>query len=303
VITFIVSSSISTAWASQTVSSTYKKQPTSTTRGDFEARGTSLTANPEVDIQIPELDIEFRSETIVAETKKLKAQWTMEFASDISAYQGIDAELELTSTMTTIISSEIDMELLEMLYAGSRTTDYWSARIGFVYNGSNGFVSGVPSAGTSAAYVQSTWFSTLGTKIQKVSNKIHQKTMRGDANWIVVSPNVATILESIPGYITDTDGSKRTFGMGVQRVGSFSNRWTVYKNPYLTTNRLLLGYRGSSFLDTGAAYCPYIPLMTTPVVLDPKNFTPRKGVVTRYAKKLIRGEFFGSIYTEGIETI
>ena len=130
-----------------------------------------------------------------------------------------------------------------------------------------------------------------------MSTAIHQKTLRGGANWIVVSPETATILESIPGYSTSSDGdsTNKTYAMGVQKAGMLNNRWTVYKNPYQFENTILVGFRGSNFLETGAVYAPYVPLIMTPLVYDPKNFTPRKGVMTRYAKKIVRPEFYGKV--------
>ena len=145
------------------------------------------------------------------------------------------------------------------------------------------------SSATSDFYnTQGQWFQTLGTKVQKVSNKIHQKTLRGGANFLVCSPSVATILESIPGYAAATNGDQDQFAMGVQKVGALNNRFQVYKNPYMTENTILMGYRGSQFLEAGAVYAPYVPLMMTPLVYDPESFTPRKGLMTRYAKKMIR---------------
>ena len=139
--------------------------------------------------------------------------------------------------------------------------------------------------------------------VQKVSNKIHQLTLRGGANFLVCSPTVATILESIPGYAADTDGDKMQFAMGVQKVGSINSRFQVYKNPYMTENTILMGYRGAQFLETGAVYAPYIPLIMTPLVYDPDNFTPRKGVMTRYAKKMVRPEFYGKIHVANLNSI
>ena len=143
-----------------------------------------------------------------------------------------------------------------------------------------------------------TWYQTLGQKMQKVSNRIHQLTMRGGANFAVVSPTVATILETIPGFQAGTDGDKMEFAAGITKIGSFQNRFTVYKNPYMTENVMLMGFRGSQFLETGAVYAPYIPLIMTPLVYDPANFTPRRGVMTRYAKKIVRPEFFAKIYID-----
>jgi hypothetical protein len=152
---------------------------------------------------------------------------------------------------------------------------------------------------------QGQWFQTLGTKVQKLSNEIHRRTLRGGANFMVVSPTVATVLESIPGYAANTDGSTmgKGFAFGVQKVGALNSRFTVYKNPYMTENLILMGYRGSQFLETGAVYAPYIPLIMTPLVYDPETFTPRKGLMTRYAKKMVRPEFYGKIYVHGLETI
>ena len=190
------------------------------------------------------------------------------------------------------------VKILDMLILGARTTEKWSAENNKVWNGSTFTTS------TSDFYnTQGQWFQTLGTKIQKVSNKIHQKTLRGGANFIVCSPSVATILESIPGYAANTDGDQDQFAMGVQRVGALNNRFQVYKNPYMTESILLLGYRGSQFLETGAVYAPYVPLMMTPLVYDPETFTPRKGLMTRYAKKMIRPEFYGKIFISDLTLI
>ena len=127
--------------------------------------------------------------------------------------------------------------------------------------------------------------------------------MRGGANFLVCGPDVATILESIPGFNVDTDGNQSQFAMGVQQIGTLRNRWNVYKNPYMTENVILTGFRGSNFLETGAVYAPYIPLIMTPLVYDPVNFTPRKGVMTRYAKKIVRPEFYGKIVIDGLEFV
>ena len=278
----------------------YQKQPTDAARGDFETTKAGMELNPETDINIPELNIEMRSVPIVAKTRKLKAQWTPEFAQDLNAYHSIDAEAELTSMLSEYVSQEIDFEILDMLIQNALTTGYWSARIGQVWNGS-AFVQDANLAGQ--AYIQGTWFATFGTVLQRVSNQIHAKTMRGGANFIVCSPDVATVLESIPGYIADGTGAEREFAFGLTRVGSFAQRYKVYKNPYMQENLVLMGYKGTQFLETGAVYAPYIPLIMTPLVYDYKNFTPRKGVMTRYAKEMVRGEFYGKVYVNGLETI
>ena len=279
----------------------YQKQPTDVTRGDFEDTSTSGSA---VNLDIPEIDVQLRSETIVAKTRKLKASWTPEFAQDLNAYHSIDAEAELTSMLSEYISMEIDLEILDMLIENAVSSANWSAKVGFdddgVGNGEDRFTE---ISGASNAYTKNAWYQTLGIKIQKVSNEIHRKTLRGGANFLVTSPSVATILESIPGYAVDSDGDQSNFAMGVQKIGALNNRFTVYKNPYMTENIILMGYRGSQFLETGAVYAPYVPLIMTPLVYDPTNFTPRKGVMTRYAKKMVRPEFYGMIQVAHLDQV
>ena len=270
----------------------YHVQPTATSRGDFEDRGSNLA--------IPEIELELKSEPIVAKTRKLKAIWTPELAQDLNAYHSVDAEAELTQMLSEYISLEIDLEILEMLQQNAFTTEYWSAKTGYEWNG-GGF--SVDSSVAALAYQKSTWFQTLGIKLQKVSNKIHQLTMRGGANFVVVSPNVATILESMNGFSANPGKDATTFSAGVTNIGQISNRYDVYKNPYMTENVLLMGFKGSNFFETGAVYAPYVPLIMTPLVYDPTNFTPRRGVMTRYAKKLVRPEFYGKIVIDGLETL
>jgi len=294
-ITFVVSAS---AVPGNAVVS-YEKQPTATSRGDFEDTAGSALADTTA---IPEINLELRSESIVAKTRKLKAVWTPEFAQDLNAYHSIDAEAELTSMLSEYISQEIDLEILDMLIKNAQTTEKWSARIGRTFDGAtNTFGDYATNQAAASAFNQQTWFQTLVTKIQKVSNTIHQKTLRGGANFLVCSPQVATILESMPGYAVDGEGMK--FAMGVQKVGQLNGRITVYKNPYMLENQVLVGFRGSQFLETGAVYAPYIPLVMTPLVYDPTNFTPRKGVMTRYAKKIVRPEFYGLIQIDSLGDI
>ena len=268
----------------------YTTQPSEADRGDFEDTAGNATADT---LEIPEIDLQLRSQAIVAKTRKLKAVWTPELAQDLNAYHSVDAEAELTSMLSEYISMEIDLEILDMLVGDAVTTDYWSLTPGEDYNGS-----GTDEGGWDITTFYGTrfeWYQTLLGKIQKVSNEIHRLTMRGGANFVVVSPTVATILESIPGFGVNTDGNKSNFAAGVQSIGSLQNRFTVYKNPYMTENQILVGFRGSNFLETGAVYAPYVPLIMTPLVYDPSDFTPRKGVMTRYAKKMIRPEFYGKI--------
>ena len=282
----------------------YHVQPTGFDRGDFEDRSpNSNVAGGSVHgpkgssgtyqiLDIPEIDFDLSSEPIAAKTRKLKAVWTPELAQDLNAYHSVDAEAELTSMLSEYISMEIDLEILDMLLSNALTTEYWSAKTGFEYDPNTGTFS---QTNSQPGGTKNDWFQTLGNKIQSVSNQIHQKTMRGGANFVVCSPQVATILESIEGYRTDTGGDEMQFAMGVQRVGTLYNRFQVYKNPYMLENVLLVGFRGNSFLETGAVYAPYIPLIMTDKVYDPNNFTPRRAVMTRYAKRMVRPEFYGKV--------
>jgi hypothetical protein len=272
-------------------------------RGDFEADGAFSIPNAasSTQIVIPEINVRMQSQPITAKTKKLKAVWTPEFAQDLAAYQNIDAEAELTNIMSEYISMEIDLEILDMLIEdAAAATEYWSAVNNQTY------ANGAFTTNAAGFYnTQGQWFQTLGTKIQKVSNKIHQLTLRGGANFLVTSPTIATILESIPGFASTSNGEadQMEYAFGVQKIGSVNGRYKVYKNPYMTENLILMGYRGSQFLETGAVFSPYIPLIMTPLVYDPDTFTPRKGLLTRYAKKMLRPEFYGKIYVSGLNTI
>jgi hypothetical protein len=306
-ITFVFQKSAALLNTSSALSTLYYNlQPADNYRGDFEDNSGAGYPNAESTsadaLAIPQINIQMKSEAIVAKTRKLKAQWTPEFAQDLNAYQSLDAEAELTSIMSEYIALEIDLENLDMLIQDASAWDeYWSAKNNNYLNaGKTAWASDLNFYNT-----QGQWFQTLGTKMQKVSNKIHQKTLRGGANFLVCSPSVATILESIPGFASSSDGdvTKASYAFGIQKSGNLNNRYTVYKNPYMTENVILMGYRGSQFLETGAVFAPYVPLIMTPLVYDPDTFTPRKGLLTRYAKKMIRPEFYGRIFVSDLNTL
>lgn len=283
----------------------YNKATDFNSRGDFEDR----TGNPSVpnslsatSIVIPEINVQMKSQTISAKTRKLKAQWTPEFAQDLNAYHSLDAEAELTGLLSEHISLEIDLEILDMLIQNAPTVEYWSAKVG---NQINAGATGFDSNTSGVYYTQMSWFQTLGIKLQKVSNIIHQRTLRGGANFMVVSPSVATILESIPGFAADTDGAADTmkYAFGVQKIGQLNSRYKVYKNPYMLENVILLGFRGNQFLECGAVYSPYVPLIMTPLVYDPNTFTPRKGIMTRYAMTMVRPEYYGLVVVADLNVV
>ena len=297
IVTLIVSSS-EAGFVTGSYSVNYSEQPDAGNRGDFEDRTGDATSDT---LSIPEVNLELRSLPIVAKTRKLKAVWSPELAQDLNAYHSVDAEAELTSMLSDYISMEIDLEILDMLISDAQTTEFWSAKAGEDYDSANSEFVTTTFYGT-----RFEWYQTLVAKIQKVSNEIHRLTLRGGANFVVCSPKVATILESLPGYNSapgDGDAAATQFSMGVSKVGQVAGRYTVYKNPYMTENNILVGFRGTNFLETGAVYAPYVPLITTPLVYDPSDFTPRKGVMTRYAKKMIRPEFYGNIKIKSLDLI
>ena len=283
----------------------YNKSTDFNRRGDFEDR----TGEPSVpnaasatSIVIPEINVQMKSQTISAKTRKLKAQWTPEFAQDLNAYHSLDAEAELTGLLSEYISLEIDLEVLDMLIQNAPTVENWSAKVGQQINTAG---TGFDTNTAGVYYTQMSWFQTLGIKLQKVSNIIHQRTLRGGANFMVVSPSVATILESIPGFAADSDGAADTmkYAFGVQKIGQLNSRYKVYKNPYMLENVILLGFRGNQFLECGAVYSPYVPLIMTPLVYDPNTFTPRKGIMTRYAMTMVRPEFYGLVNVSDLNVV
>tara|TARA_R100000030_G_scaffold93074_2_gene79020 strand:+ start:290 stop:2014 length:1725 start_codon:yes stop_codon:yes gene_type:complete len=307
--------------ALDTMTVTYPKGPDNLNdRGDFEDNGgnqaaASTSGGTNSKLDIPEINVQLRSDTVTAKTRKLKAQWTPEFAQDLNAYHSIDAEAELTSILSEYISMEIDLEILDMLIRNADTVEGWSAKIGTEITTANTAGTQAGSVGVNVTsltsttdtsgvyYTKMSWFQTLGVTLQKVSNIIHQKTLRGGANFMVVSPTVSTILESIPGFAADSPGDANKYAMGVQKIGAINSRYTVYKNPYMTENVILMGYKGNQFLETGAVFAPYIPLIMTPLVYDPSSFTPRKGIMTRYAKKMVRPDFYGKVLVSDLNLV
>jgi hypothetical protein len=302
---FVVNFPLTGSTSSGSIQLYYNKQTTPALRGDFEADNTNIAipnaADP-VQIDIPTINIQLKSDAIVAKTRKLKAQWTPELAQDLNAYQNIDAEAELTGLLSQYIAMEIDLEILSMLTEEAATIGYWSAENNKLWNGST-FVQ--TSTTTGGFYnTQGGWFATLGTVLQSVSNKILQKTLRGQANFLVISPQIATIMQSIPGYASDAGADlEKVFNFGSQKIGSLNSRFKVYVNPYFSNNVILMGYKGAQFLESGAVYAPYVPLLMTPLVYDPETFVPRKGIMTRYAKKMVRPEFYGKVFVNGLNAL
>jgi len=267
--------------------------------------GVVLTPSFESDFTsdiIPEIDIKVSSVAVTAGTRKLKAKWTPELAQDLNAYHNLDAEVELTQILSEQIAIDIDREILgQLLNEATGATMFWSRIPGdFVHK-----LTGVASSAGSFTGTVREWYETLVETCLDVANTIHRKTLRGSANFMVVSPDVATILEATVLYkpSLSMDPNETQFSLGVEKVGSLSNRFTVYKDPYFPRNQILLGYKGGSFLETGFVYAPYVPLIVTPTIFAPDDFTPRKGVMTRYAKKMVRSDFYGKVVIINMDVI
>jgi len=250
---------------------------------------------------IPELDFTIKSVAVTANPRKLKARWTPELAQDLAAYQNLDAEVELTQVLSEAIALEIDREILaDLLYNATGANFYWSRVPGnFVVKNT-----GVAYTASFTGTVRE-WYETLVETVIDVANNIHRKTLRGAANFMVTSPDVATIFEASVLYkpILSMDPKETMFTVGTEKVGTLNNRFTVYKDPYFPRNKILVGYKGGSFLETGYVYAPYVPLIVTPTIYAPEDFTPRKGVMTRYAKKLVRGDFYGTVTVMNMNVI
>ncbi len=253
---------------------------------------------------IPEIDIKIESIPVTAQTRKLRARWSPELAQDLNAYHSMDAEVELTQILSEQIALEIDREILnDLLTQAQGANYYWSRSPGkFVNKQSGAEIARTSTLNPGPAFTGTVreWYETLTETVIDVANEIHRKTLRGSANFIVVSPDVATILEASvlyrPAYSLDGDGQVGApFTMGAEKIGTLSNRFTVYKDPYFPRNKILVGYKGGSYLETGFVYAPYVPLIVTPTIFAPEDFTPRKGVMTRYGKKMVRADFYGTV--------
>jgi len=255
-------------------------------------QGWGLEANP----NIPEIDIKVDSIAVTAITKKLKAKWSPELAQDLNAYHNLDAEVELTSILSEQVALEIDQEILEDLVKGATAgTLFWSRSPGkFLNRETGGVINGVTYPDFTGTV--SEWYETLLETVNEVSARIHRKTLRGGANFLVCSPEVANILEFTAGFRAAAAVDDVTGGSwGVKQVGSISRKMDIYVDPYFTRNLLLVGRKGTSFLESGYVYAPYVPLQVTPTIFGTEDFVPRKGVMTRYAKKMVRPDMYGLV--------
>ena len=261
---------------------------------------------------IPEIDIKIESIAVTAVTRKLRARWSLELAQDLNAYHSLDAEVELTQILSEQVALEIDREILNDLLTEARGANlYWSRAPGKFVNKETGVAQTLASSlaiGPQFTGTVREWYETLVETVIDVANQIHRKTLRGSANFVVTGPDVATIFEASvlykPNYSLDGQGQvSNPFTLGAAPVGTLSNRFTVYKDPYFPRNKILVGYKGGSYLETGYVYAPYVPLIVTPTIFAPEDFTPRKGVMTRYGKKMVRADFYGTVTVQDLNII
>jgi len=284
-----------TTWNNSTmpVVVTYYKKTSVDNRGDYE----NTTAN--APFSIARASLEITGKDVNAVTRKLKMDFSPEAVQDLQAFQAIDVETEMVNSLSNYFEQEISQEIVEMLQVASQTNSSWSARVGVAYNSQNDtFV----DEGNAAQYNSMTWNQTLVQKMNLAANTVYQKTMRGKANFAVVSPQVAALLESVPGYQTSGLAENGAITAGVAKIGGFAHLFNVYINPLQTSNKIIMGFKGTDYLDAGAAYCPYIPLISTNLVPDPETFDMSKGLMTRYGKIVLRPEFYATINVHGLET-
>jgi hypothetical protein len=246
----------------------------------------------EEDSRMAEVTFQLDQVTVSVETRKMRAMWTPELAQDVSAFHNIDAEAELTALLSEQMAAEIDREILRDLRKGAAWTARWD------YNG-------LRKQPTGGAYygVQKDWNQTLVTKINQISAQIHKATLRGGASWVVVSPEVSAVFDDLEYFhVSNAAPEQDKYNMGIEKIGTLSGRYLVYRDPYAPANTVLIGHKGTSILETGYIYAPYVPMQLTPVMYNPFDFTPIRGIMTRYAKKMVLNRYYGRIYCDGLQT-
>jgi hypothetical protein len=270
---------------------------TGSTFASTSAFGNAFTAtyriykNLEFEDKIGEVSFDLMSVTVSVTERKLRAQWSPEMAQDVAAFHNIDAEAELTALLSEQVAAEIDREILRDLRKGAAWNLRWD------YNGWKRL------GGNAQPYTQKDWNQTLITAINQISAQIHKSTLRGGANWIVVSSEISAIFDDLEYFhVSNASPEQDQYNMGIERVGTLAGRYQVYRDPYFPPNQVLMGHKGTSLLDTGYIYAPYVPLQLTPTMYNPFNFTPIKGIMTRYAKKMVNNRFYGRITVDGVRT-
>ena len=247
----------------------------------------------ELEDNMSEVTFRLDSVTVAVTERKLRATWSPELAQDVSAFHNIDAEAELTALLSEQVAAEIDREILKDLRNGAAWSLQWDYNGWRRANSGSGF----------NAYTQKDWNQTLITSINQLSAQIHKSTLRGGANWIVCSAEASAIFDDLEYFhVSNAAPEQDSYNMGIEKIGSLSGRYTVYRDPYFPAGTILIGHKGKSLLDTGYVYAPYVPLQLTPTMYNPFNFAPIKGIMTRYAKKMVNNRFYGKITVDGVQT-
>ena len=248
----------------------------------------------EFEDQIGEVSFDLQSVTVSVTERKLRASWSPELAQDVSAFHNIDAEAELTALLSEQIAAEVDREILRDLRKGAAWNAKWDYNE-WRYGGTNG--------ATLQGYTQKDWNQTLITKINQLSAQIHKTTLRGGANWIVLSSEASAIFDDLEYFhVSNASPEEDQYNMGIEKIGTLGGRYQVFRDPYFPPNKVLIGHKGKSLLDSGYIYAPYVPLQLTPTMFNPFTMTPIKGIMTRYAKKMVNNRYFGVITLRGIQT-
>jgi hypothetical protein len=243
----------------------------------------------EEDSEMAEVTFGLDEVTVSVETRKMRAQWTPELAQDVSAFHNIDAEAELTALLSEQMAAEIDREILRDLRRGAAWTLRWD------YNG-------LRKQSSTYYGTQKDWNQTLITKINQISAQIHKAVLRGGASWVVVSPEISAVFDDLEYFhVSNAAPEQDKYNMGIEKIGTLSGRYQVYRDPYAPANTMLIGHKGSSILESGYIYAPYVPMQLTPVMYNPFDFKPIRGIMTRYAKKMILNRYYGRVFCDGLE--
>ena len=262
-------------------------------KGEFNATYRQY-ASLEFEDHMGEVSFDLESVTVSVTERKLRASWSPELAQDVSAFHNIDAEAELTALLSEQIAAEVDREILRDLRKGAAWKAKWDYN-GWKYGGTGG--------ATLQGYTQKDWNQTLVTKINQISAQIHKTTLRGGANWVVVSSELSAVFDDLEYFhVSNAEPEQDQYNMGIEKIGSVAGRYQVYRDPYFPAGKILVGHKGKSLLDAGYVYAPYVPLQLTPTMYNPFNMTPIKGIMTRYAKKMVNNRYFGVIDCAGINT-
>ena len=262
-------------------------------KGDFAVTYRQY-ASLEFEDEIGEVSFDLESVTVSVTERKLRASWSPELAQDVSAFHNIDAEAELTALLSEQIAAEVDREILRDLRKGAAWTAKWDY---------NEWKYGASGSTPFQGYTQKDWNQTLVTKVNQISAQIHKTTLRGGANWIVVSSEVSAVFDDLEYFhVSNAAPEQDSYNMGIEKIGSLAGRYQVYRDPYFPAGKILIGHKGKSLLDAGYVYAPYVPLQLTPTMYNPFNMTPIKGIMTRYAKKMVNNRYFGVINVSGLQT-